>query len=263
MWVAEMVAKVKVESEATKQLWDKMKFALPNFVTLLALGFGLTALTYANDGAFENAIGCILIAAVLDACDGRVARKLGTASKFGAELDSLADVICFGAVPAFLMYQWGVSNFGNYGWLMCLCFAGASAIRLARFNVAAEDAAQPSWAKHYFVGVPTPVGAFLALTPIYLANAGLLAPEAAQRLALITLPIVAGLMVSTWPSFSAKAISRKALRLLFLPSLIIVALGLFGLIVAQWQTLSICSAIYLFSLPLSKLRHNKYVQRNT
>jgi CDP-diacylglycerol---serine O-phosphatidyltransferase len=251
---------------ATSSVGEKVlfniKFALPNFITVLALCFGLTALVFVSNHAFDEAIGCILVAAVLDGCDGRVARKLGTASKFGAELDSLADVICFGAVPAFLLFQWGVENFGNYGWLMCLSFAAASAIRLARFNVGAADATQPSWTKHFFVGVPTPVGAFLALTPIYLANAGLLAPEAAQRLALITLPIIAGLMVSNWPSFSAKAISRKAMRLLFLPSLILVGLALFGLVVAQWQTLSICSAVYLFSLPLSKLRHNTYVQRN-
>jgi CDP-diacylglycerol---serine O-phosphatidyltransferase len=251
-----------ITTQIGQKLLFNIKFALPNLITISALCFGLTALVFISHQAFESAIGCILVAAVLDGCDGRVARSFGTASRFGAELDSLADVICFGAVPAFLLFEWGVTNFGSYGWLICLSFAAASAIRLARFNVAAVDAEQASWEKHFFVGIPTPVGAFLALTPIYLANAGLLTPEVAQRLALITLPIIAGLMVSTWPSFSAKAISRKALRLLFLPSLILVALALFGLIVAQWQTLSICSGIYLFSLPLSKIRHNKYIKRN-
>jgi CDP-diacylglycerol---serine O-phosphatidyltransferase len=234
-----------------------VKYALPNGVTIMALFFGLTALTYAADHQHVRAIACVLIAGLLDACDGRVARTTGAASKFGAELDSLADVVCFGAVPAFIVHDWGLAAYGSLGWLSCLIFAAACALRLARFNVTAADVNQPSWASQYFTGVPAPAGAFLALAPLYATNAGVLDMEGASRLALFQLPLVAALMVSTWPSFSAKAISRKALRLWFIPSMMLAALMIFGLIAAPWLTLCAAAIAYLLSLPLSKFRHRR------
>ena len=175
-----------------------LKHALPNGVTILALCFGLTALLFANDLDITGAIACVLIAAILDACDGRVARATGCASKFGAELDSLSDVVCFGAAPAFILYQWGLSAYGNLGWMACLSLAAAAALRLARFNVMVENPGRPSWASNYFTGVPAPAGAFLSLLPVYAANAGVLSGGEAAALALFAVPVVAGLMVSTW-----------------------------------------------------------------
>lgn len=241
-------------------LW--LRQALPNAVTLLAMFFGLTGLLYASQHEFVSAIACVLISAVLDACDGRVARATGTASKFGAELDSLSDVVCFGAVPAFLLYMWGLESYHLSGWLMCLLFAGASALRLARFNVTAAATDQRSWAGHFFSGIPAPGGAFLAMSPIYLANASVMTEAAATQFAFCFVPFVAGLMVSTWPTFSAKAISRKALRLLFIPSLIVAYFILFGIATAPWFTLSVCAFLYVFTLPLSKMRYNIYLRRN-
>ena len=240
-------------------LW--LKHALPNAVTIMAMFFGLTGLLYAGQHAFSSAIACVLISAVLDACDGRVARATGTSSKFGAELDSLSDVVCFGAVPAFIMYNWGLENFGNLGWFACLTLAGAAALRLARFNVASSAHDRPSWMGHFFNGIPAPGGAFLALTPIYMMNAQILNAESSSRFAFYFLPIVAGLMVSNWPTFSAKAISRKALRLLFIPTLLVAFATLIGLVVAPWLTLSLCSLAYLLSLPFSKLRYGVYARR--
>ena len=98
-------------------LW--MRHALPNAVTILAMFFGLTGLLYASQHQIVSAVACVLISAVLDACDGRVARATGNASKFGAELDSLSDVVCFGAVPAFLIYNWGLESYHGFGWLVC------------------------------------------------------------------------------------------------------------------------------------------------
>ncbi|MCB1377838.1 MAG: phosphatidylcholine/phosphatidylserine synthase [Alphaproteobacteria bacterium] len=239
-----------------------LRHALPNGVTILALCFGLTALVFANDLNITAAIACVLIAAILDACDGRVARATGCASKFGAELDSLSDVVCFGAVPAFILYQWGLSAYGAIGWIVCLSVAAACALRLARFNVATDAPGRPSWANHFFTGVPAPAGAFLALLPIYAANSETVAIETASFMALFAVPITAGLMVSSWPTFSAKAISRKALRLLFVPSLAATVALAFGLMLVPWLTLTLAAVVYLWTLPISKWRHERHRRRS-
>jgi len=241
----------------------RLLFALPNSVTILALFVGLTGLIYAANQEIVAAIACVLVAALLDACDGRVARATGCVSKFGTELDSLSDVVCFGAVPAFILYSWGLSAYGSLGWLACLSFAGASALRLARFNVTADDAARPSWASHYFTGIPAPGGAFLAMMPIYAANSGVISQARAATLALALVPVVAGLMISTWPSFSAKAISRKALRLLFVPTLLVMTAIAAGLIIDPWTTLTACAVGYIWTLPASKWRFNLHERRNS
>lgn len=238
-----------------------LRQALPNGVTVLALCFGLTALIFATEDNITGAIACVLIAAILDACDGRVARATGTASKFGAELDSLSDVVCFGAVPAFILHQWGLSAYGSLGWIACLSIAAACALRLARFNVMIDLPGKPSWASHFFTGVPAPAGAYLSLLPVYAANSGALDHGQAAFFALFAVPVVAGLMVSTWPSFSAKAISRKALRLLFVPTLLAAAAVAFGLLFHPWLTLTLTAAGYLWTLPLSKWRFDKHAAR--
>ncbi len=235
----------------------RYRAALPNGITILALCFGLTGLTYANGGEIAAAIACVLIAALLDGCDGRVARATNSESRFGAELDSLADVICFGAVPAIVVFNWGLATFGSAGWAACLLFAAGSAIRLARFNVAVASPGKPSWQANYFTGVPTPGGAFLALVPIYLDYAGLLATEAAVAFAFVLLPVVAALMVSNWPTFSAKSVSRKALRLMFLPSLGLAVLVVIALLTMPWIALTACAAAYLATLPFSKAGYNR------
>lgn len=239
-----------------------VRHALPNGVTIIAMCFGLTGLVLANAANITGAIACVLIAAVLDACDGRVARATGTASKFGAELDSLSDVVCFGAVPAFILHQWGLSAYGAIGWLACLSVAAACALRLARFNVMIDRPDKPSWANHFFTGVPAPAGAFLSLLPVYAANGGVLTQDQAALFGLFSVPVMAGLMVSTWPSFSAKAISRKALRLLFVPSLAVAAAAAFGLLLSPWITLALSAVAYLWTLPLSKWRYDQHVRRS-
>ncbi|MBM3519425.1 MAG: hypothetical protein FJX63_01415 [Alphaproteobacteria bacterium] len=170
MRAREMLAQYR--ALGTSPAW--LRHALPNAVTVLALFVGLTGLTFAAADNIAAAIFCTVFAAILDACDGRVARAAGTSSKFGAELDSLSDVVCFGAVPAFTLYRWGLWEYGGIGWLACLLLAGACALRLARFNVASLDPARPLWMGQFFVGVPAPAGAFLAHVPIFAAYGGLL-----------------------------------------------------------------------------------------
>ncbi len=136
-----------------------IRVVLPNLVTLLALSMGLTAIRYAVEGKFETAVLAVMAAAVLDGLDGRLARALKGTSRFGAELDSLADFVDFGVAPALLLYFWSLHEIKNFGWFAALAFAIACALRLARFNVMSEDPARPAWHGDFFVGMPSPAGA--------------------------------------------------------------------------------------------------------
>src|SRR5215212_11580866 len=141
---------------------------LPNMITLLALCAGLTAIRLAFEAKLEWALAAIVFAAALDGIDGRVARMIKGTSRFGAELDSLADFVNFGVAPGLILYFWGLHELGNLGWIAAMVFAICAALRLARFNVQIEDPNRPAWAGNYFTGVPAPAGAILVLLPIYL-----------------------------------------------------------------------------------------------
>jgi CDP-diacylglycerol--serine O-phosphatidyltransferase len=250
-----------LQSVASERRSISWQIAAPNFVTLLALCAGLTGLVMAADGRIADAVACILIAALLDACDGRVARLTGGASKFGAELDSLADVVSFGAVPAFILYQWGLSEFGVAGWVPCLALASCSALRLARFNVMTSDPNRPSWMGSYFAGVPAPGGAFLALVPIYADLAGVTAQAHAAMFALGWTAIIAMLMVSRWPTFSGKSLGRKVPRLMLVPPILLAVLILASLALYKWPTLLFLSVFYIVSLPFSLWRFQLHRRR--
>ncbi|MBV9556594.1 MAG: CDP-diacylglycerol--serine O-phosphatidyltransferase, partial [Pseudolabrys sp.] len=141
---------------------------LPNLITLLALCAGLTGIRMAFEGKLDLALGAIVFAALLDGIDGRVARMLKGTSKFGAELDSLADFVNFGVAPALILYFWGLHDLRSFGWIAALVFAICSALRLARFNVMIDDPTKPAWAGNFFTGIPAPAGAITVLLPIYL-----------------------------------------------------------------------------------------------
>lgn len=244
-------AKIETANAHIPSVWLR---ALPHVFTLAALVAGLTGVTAAIDGHLSQAIGCILLAGVLDACDGRIARYVGTNSQFGAELDSLSDVICFGAAPALVVYLWGMKDFGWLGWLTCITLTCATALRLARFNVAVSSPNKPSWSAAFFQGVPAPAGAFLSLLPIYLENAELVSAQHAQMLALFWLPVVAFLMFSTLPTFSGKLVSRVMSRAWLL--LLLGALGISVVVATQgvWTGLVMMVVGYLAILPLSLWR---------
>ncbi len=126
----------------------------PNVITLLSLCAGLTAIRLAIEGRIEWALGAIVIAAILDGLDGRIARFLKGQSRFGAELDSLADFVNFGVVPGLILYFWGLNELRSFGWIAALVFAICMGLRLARFNVMADDPNRPAWAANFFTGVP-------------------------------------------------------------------------------------------------------------
>ena len=137
---------------------------LPNMLTLIGVCIGLTSIRFALDGRFEFAIVAIILAAIIDGLDGRIARLIKGTSKVGKELDSLTDMISFGVAPAFIMYFWKLNTLGRFGWLVCLIYVICVALRLARFNV--NSGQEPSWRDNFFEGVPSPAGGILVLTPL-------------------------------------------------------------------------------------------------
>ncbi len=219
---------------------------LPNILTLLALSGGLTALRFALQAKWESAALAIVIAAAFDILDGRVARLLNITSKFGAELDSLADLISFGVAPAFTLYLWGLEG-TKFGFVAVLVFAVCAALRLARFNTMLEDHTAPAWAKSFFTGIPTPAGAGIILLPLFLALAfGDEVKIAPTLLALLMIGIGGG-MVSRLPTLSMKG--RRVAPLWVAPLMAGVGLFAAALITNPWETLSGSAILYIMSLP--------------
>ncbi len=219
----------------------------PNVLTVLALCAGMTAVKFALAQKWELAVGAIMIAGVFDMLDGRIARLVKGTSRFGAELDSLSDVISFGVAPAILMYLWTLNGLGGVGWVLSLAFAVCCALRLARFNVMSAEGVTPSI--DYFIGVPAPVAAGLALWPMVLSFQF---DSALFRTPLLAGAIVAGvafLMVSQLPTFSFKRLRVRGEYVL--PTLIVVGLLAALLSVYTWGTISIISLLYVLSIPLS------------
>jgi len=229
----------------------------PNAITLLALCSGMTAIRMAVEGRFDVAIGAIILAAVLDALDGRIARMLKTASRFGAELDSLADFISFGVAPAVVLYLWSLHVFKGLGWIVALTLAVCMALRLARFNVALDDPDKPAWKANYFTGVPAPAGAGLALLPMYLSFITGFSGPGSAVFVLAYEPLVAFLIVSRLPTFSGKLIGQRIRRDAVLPILMVVFLFISLLLSFPWIVLTATAIAYLCSIPVSVLQHRQ------
>jgi CDP-diacylglycerol---serine O-phosphatidyltransferase len=224
-----------------------VRMLVPNVITLLAICAGLTAIRLSTEGKMELAVGAIVFAAVLDFLDGRVARMIKGQSKFGAELDSLADFVNFGVAPGLMLYFWQLHELHNGGWIAAMVFAIAGGLRLARFNASIDDPNKPPFAANYFTGVPAPAGAVTALLPIYFAFLGVKAP--AVLTALYTL-LIAFLMVSRLPVFSGKSVRMRVPPEMVLPVFVCVIFFVALLIGYPWIILSVGSVLYLLSLPL-------------
>jgi CDP-diacylglycerol---serine O-phosphatidyltransferase len=231
-----------------------LRALIPNAVTVLALCFGLTGVRFAIGGEWEKAVGAILVAGVLDGIDGRIARLLKGASRFGAELDSLSDVTAFGVAPTLILYLWALQHLpGRLGWVIALSHAIACALRLARFNAQIDAADQPHKKAGFLTGIPAPVGAGLTLSPLFLhfwlAPAFLDDLTVRATVVAVTTPIVAFLMVSSLPSFAWGSLRlRPAWRL---PMLAGVGLFAGALFTNPWATLTLLCACYAATLPLA------------
>ncbi|MBG1232074.1 CDP-alcohol phosphatidyltransferase family protein [Aestuariivirga litoralis] len=235
-----------------------IRFLLPNLLTLLALCSGVTAIRFAVEGRFELAVGGIIFAVVLDGFDGRLARYLKGTSRFGAELDSLADFVNFGVAPAILVYFWSLNWLSTFGWVVCLMLSIACALRLARFNVALDDPDKPAWAASFFTGMPAPAGAVLSLAPLYLGFLGILTEGHSFMRAIAAYEIlVAVLMVSRVPTFSGKTFTRVP-REFVLPFLALMVLFVVFLISYPWETLAALSALYLLMIPVSVASYRRH-----
>jgi CDP-diacylglycerol--serine O-phosphatidyltransferase len=224
-----------------------VRMLVPNVITLLAICAGLTAIRLSTEGRMELAVAAIVFAAVLDGVDGRVARMIKGQSKFGAELDSLADFVNFGVAPGLILYFWQLHELNNGGWIAAMVFAISGGLRLARFNATMDDPNKPAFAANFFTGVPAPAGAILALLPIYLAFLGLPRPPA-MLTALYTL-LIAFLMVSRLPVFSGKTVRMRVPPEMVLPVFVSVVFFIALLIGYPWHILSAGSLLYLLSLP--------------
>lgn len=224
---------------------------VPNLVTLLALCAGLTSIRMSVELRFEPAILAIAIAAFLDGIDGRVARFLKSTSRFGAELDSLTDFLCFGVAPAILLYVWALGELRSLGWIAAMIFAICSALRLARFNVALDDPNRPEWQANYFVGVPAPAGAMISMLPIYVEFIGTPHGFLTAPLVLVYTLAIGFLMVSRVPTWSGKLIGKRVSRELVLPIFVLVVLFVALLASFPFETMAISTLLYLGALPLS------------
>jgi CDP-diacylglycerol---serine O-phosphatidyltransferase len=224
-----------------------VRMLVPNVITLLAICAGLTAIRLSTEGRMELAVAAIVFAAVLDGLDGRVARMIKGQSKFGAELDSLADFVNFGVAPGLILYFWQLHELHNGGWIAAMVFAISGGLRLARFNATMDDPNKPAFAANYFTGVPAPAGAITVLLPIYLAFLGLPAPPAVLT-ALYTL-LIAFLMVSRLPVFSGRNVRMRVPPEMVLPVFVSVIFFIALLIGYPWYILSAGSVLYLLSMP--------------
>ncbi|GAB4349667.1 MAG: CDP-diacylglycerol--serine O-phosphatidyltransferase [Oricola sp.] len=236
----------------SKRLRDiPLRFVLPNIITVLAICAGMTGVRLAFELRFDDAVAMVLLAAFLDGVDGRVARLVKGTSKFGAQMDSLADIVNFGVAPALVLYAFVLDEARSLGWIAALLYAIACGLRLARFNVMMESKDSPKWQSAYFVGVPAPAGAFLVLLPVYLGFLGI-APDSYYATAVsVYTVIVAFLLVSNLPVWSGKTLGSRIPRGSVIPLILGVVFYVAMLATFTWETLTLSVVAYLAFLPFS------------
>jgi CDP-diacylglycerol--serine O-phosphatidyltransferase len=231
-----------------------LRLLLPNFFTVLSLCAGLTALRMAIEQRFDMAIALVVIAALLDGVDGRLARALKAQSKFGAELDSLADFVNFGVAPAVTLFIWGLGALPRgFGWIVALVFALAMGLRLARFN-SLIDVEKPKWQSAYFTGMPAPAGAITVLLPLYLDGVGLFDARMLPWLVAVYTLAMAVLLVSTIPTFSGKLLGERISGDYVLPIFVGVAAAVALLLTYPYAMLALGTLLYLGTIPVSYRR---------
>ena len=238
-----------------------LRVLIPNLITLLALCAGMTAIRLAIEGRLELAVGCIVVAAFLDGIDGRLARYLEGTSRFGAELDSLADFVNFGVVPPLVLYFWGLHDLRSLGWIASLVFAMCMVLRLARFNVMLTDPNRPAYQANFFVGMPAPAGALAVLLPIYLDFLGLPHVPRAAPFELLYVLLIAFLTASRIPTFSGKKLGARVSREWVLPLFVIAVAMVLLLIFYPWETLTALVLTYLALIPFG-IRHYRRLARD-
>ena len=227
------------------------RLMVPNLITVLAICAGLTGVRLAFEGRFETSVAMVLLAAFLDGIDGRVARLLKATSKFGAQMDSLADIVNFGVAPALVLYVFLLDQARSFGWIAAMMYAIAAGLRLARFNVMAEREVKAVWQSDYFVGVPAPAGAMLVLLPVYLGFLGVPAEPVFAYIGSVYTMLIGFFLVSRLPVYSGKSLGVRIRRDLVLPVLLILVLYVAFLMSFTWETMTLTALAYLAFLPFS------------
>jgi CDP-diacylglycerol--serine O-phosphatidyltransferase len=235
---------------------------LPNVITLLALCAGLTSIRLAVEDKLEWAVAAIVFAALLDGIDGRIARMLKGTSRFGAELDSLADFVNFGVAPALILYFWDLHELKSAGWIAGMVFAICTGLRLARFNVMIDDPDKPAWAANFFVGIPAPAGAITVLLPIYVYFLGMPRFAFISPITLVYTLAIAFLMVSRLPVLSGKRVGKRIAPEMVLPTFVAVVLFFALLVAYPWEVLTLGTLLYLAFLPIGFLSYRKHQRRD-
>lgn len=227
---------------------------IPNLITISALCCGMTSMRYALLENWEMSATFLLLAAFLDGIDGRVARMLKATSDFGAQMDSLSDIVCFGVAPAVVLHLWALEDIRRFGWAIALFYTVCCALRLARFNTSLMEEKKEDWQKNYFTGVPAPMGAILALFPLIvtLKFGEEALPIEKAWLLVGYLPFIALLMSSRLPTFMLKGHSVPTAWAL--PIMLGFVALIVGLIIETWLMVATLSLLYLASLPVAAYR---------
>jgi CDP-diacylglycerol--serine O-phosphatidyltransferase len=225
------------------------RMLIPNLITVLAICAGMTGIRLAFENHIQLAVAMVLVAAFLDGVDGRVARLLKAQSKFGAQMDSLADIINFGVAPALVLYVFILDQARSFGWIAAIVFAIAAGLRLARFNVISESPKRSAWQSYYFVGVPAPAGALLVLLPVYLGIMGMPIDQSTGFAASAYTMFIGFLLISRVPVFSGKGLGGGVRRDLVMPFILIAVVYVSLLMSFTWETLTLTALAYLASLP--------------
>lgn len=216
---------------------------LPNMLTVAAICAGLTAIRFGVDGNYERAVLLILLAAVLDGLDGRLARALGSDSEMGAELDSLADFLNFGVAPPLILYFWALEDLRGAAWISVLVFTVCCVVRLARFNATSKADEGTSKLSEFFVGVPAPAGAALVMLPMFASFAVSDTPIFPPLLIMLYMMGIGLLMISRIPTWSFKTVrvSRENVKFFLVAFVAVVA----AVLTFAWTTLVILCLAYV------------------
>ena len=226
----------------------KTRYLLPNILTLGGVCLGISSIKFAIDGNYSLAVIFILLSAILDALDGRIARLIKGTSEFGKELDSLTDFVSFGIAPVFILYFWELNKYGKLGWAITLIYSVCCVLRLARFNLTKIDNTE-SWKINFFEGIPSPAGGLLILMPLIFQLTEIELNLNVKSLTPYFTILIAFLLVSKFPTLSLKKISISPK----LTAFILLAIGtvFIALLYYTFETLLVLGVLYFFSMPIS------------
>jgi CDP-diacylglycerol--serine O-phosphatidyltransferase len=238
----------------------KTRYLLPNILTLGGVCLGISSIKFSIDGNYSLAVIFILLAAILDALDGRIARLIKGTSEFGKELDSLTDFVSFGIAPVFILYFWELNNYGKLGWAITLIYSVCCVLRLARFNLTKIDD-QQLWKSNYFEGVPSPAGGILILMPLIFELADLNLNFNIKNLTPYFTILIAILMVSKFPTLSLKKISISPKATAFI--LLGIGIIFISLLDYTFETLLVFGLVYLISIPISFFMYKNKNKKET